>query len=92
MLNLLGVVGSLVKPAIQGQETASILRAENNTVYTDNNVAFVKGLYYVFEPRYVPELWKEWVKTKNVLTGRNPLIKRMRFLSTRTGIDIDQSI
>ena len=44
MLNLLGVVGSLYKRGMQGQTAAAGFQAENNTGYTDNDVAFLKGL------------------------------------------------
>ena len=44
MSNLSGVVGSLAKPDMQGQAAAAGFWAENNTGYTDNDVAFVKGL------------------------------------------------
>ena len=45
-----GVVGSLSKPAMQGLSAAAGFWAENNTGYTDNDVAFVKGMFHVFEP------------------------------------------
>ena len=90
--NLLGVVGSLAKPAMQGQAAAAVFRAEKNMGYTDNDVAFVKGLCHVFEPRYVLELRKDCGKTNDVLSDRNILTKRMIIFSTRTGIDIDPSI
>ena len=92
MSNLSGVVGNIVKPAIQEQAAAAVFRTEKNMGYTDNDVTFVKGLCHVFEPRYVPELWKEWGETKNTVTGRNILMKRMRMFATRTGVEIDPSI
>ena len=59
MSNLLGVVGSLDKPAMQGQAAEEGFRAEGNTGYTDNYVTFMKGICHIFELRYVTELWKE---------------------------------
>ena len=59
MSNLLGVVENFAVPDIQGQAVAAKFRAEKNTGYTDNDVPFVKRLCHLFEPRYVPELWKE---------------------------------
>ena len=47
---------------------------------------------YVFEPRYVLELWTEWGKTNNIVTGRNILMKRMRIFATKTGVVIYPSI
>ena len=48
---------------MQGQATAAGFWAEKNTGYTDKDVSFVNGMCHVFEPFYVPELWKEWGKT-----------------------------
>ena len=90
--NLSGVVGNLVRPDMQGQATEAGFWSEKNTGYTDNNVAFVKGLCHVFKPRYMPELWNEWGKTNDIATGRNTRIKRTRMISMRTGIKIYSSI
>ena len=90
--NLSGVIGNFAKPAIQGHSMAAGFRSENNTGYTDNNVAFVKGLCHIFETCYVPELWKEWGKINNVVTGRNILMKRMSMFSRRTDVEIGPSI
>ena len=59
MSNLLGVVGSLSKTDMQGQAVTAGFRVKKDTGYTDKDVAFVKGVCHLFEPRYVPELWKE---------------------------------
>ena len=64
MSNLLGVVGSLSKTDMQGQAVTAGFRVKKDTGYTDKDVAFVKGVCHLFEPRYVPELWKEWKKKK----------------------------
>ena len=77
---------------MQGQAEAVGFWEENNTGYTDNDVAFVKGLCHVFKPRYMPDLWKDWGKTNDFLTGRNLLMKRIRMFATRRGIEIDLSI
>ena len=60
--NLSGVVGNLENPAMQGQAVAAGFWEDKNTGYTENDVAFVRGLCHVFEPRYMSELWKEWGK------------------------------
>ena len=73
------------------QARAAGFSSEKNTGYTDNNVAFVEGLCCVLEPHYVPELWKEWGKTNNVVTVLNLLMKRMRMFYTRMVIEIDLS-
>ena len=90
--NLSGVVGSISRPAMQGQAVASGFRSERSTGYTENDVAFVKGLCHVFKPRYVPDLWKEWGKTNDFLTGRNILMNNMRMFAMRKSIKIDPSI
>ena len=90
--NLSGVVGSLAKPAMQVKAAPAGFRAEKNTGYTDNDFAFVNGLCHVFEPCFVPELWKEWGEINDVMTGRNILMKRMIMFTTRTGVEIDPSI
>ena len=90
--NLLGVVGSLSKTDMQGQAVTAGFRVKKDTGYTDKDVAFVKGVCHLFEPRYVPELWKEWKKKNDFVTGRNLLMKRTIMFATRTGIEIYPSI
>ena len=92
MSNLSGVFGSLSNNSMQIQAETEGFRAEKKTRYTDNNVIFVKGICHVFEPFYVSELWKEWGKTDDVLTGRNLLMKRMVMFDMGTGIGIYPSI
>ena len=83
---------NLANPDMQGQAAAVGFWAEKNRGYTDNDVVFVKGLCHIFEPRYVLELWTEWGKTNNIVTGRNILMKRMRIFATKTGVVIYPSI
>ena len=52
----------------------------------------MKGLCHLFKLRYVPELWKEWGKTNDVVTGINLLMKRTRMFATSMGVKIDPSI
>ena len=50
VLNLSGVFGSLAKPDMQGQAAAARFCSEKSSVYTDNDVAFVKGIFHVSNP------------------------------------------
>ena len=54
----------LVGPVRQGQAAATGFWSKKEKGYTDNYVAFVQELCHVFEPRFVPEIWREWGMAK----------------------------